>query len=45
VQHVLHSPGELREWPDADRRSRIVLITRGISAAALETSFRVTVAS
>jgi G3E family GTPase len=44
VQHVLHAPRELRDWPDADRRSRIVLITRGIPAAALETSFRAAVA-
>ena len=30
VHHVFHPPVALREWPDADRRSRIVFITRGI---------------
>jgi G3E family GTPase len=43
VQHVLHPPRELQDWPDADRRSRIVLITRNIAASALETSFRAAV--
>jgi G3E family GTPase len=40
VQHVLHPPRELQSWPDDDRRSRIVFITRNIDQAALETSFR-----
>jgi G3E family GTPase len=31
VHHVFHPPIALREWPDADRRSRIVFITRGIA--------------
>ena len=31
VHHVFHPPVALREWPDADRRSRIVFITRGIA--------------
>ena len=38
VQHVAHDPVELTEWPDEDRRSRLVFVTRGISrdsAAAL----------
>jgi len=30
VHHVFHPPVALREWPDGDRRSRIVFITRGI---------------
>lgn len=29
VQHVLHPPVELAEWPDADRTTRLVCITRG----------------
>jgi G3E family GTPase len=45
VQHVLHSPRQLQDWPDADHRSRIVFITRDITAAALERSFRASVAS
>ena len=32
VQHVIHPPNHLEEWPDEDRRSRIVFITRGIRA-------------
>ena len=44
VQHVLHPPRELQDWPDADRRSRIVFITRGIAEAALEKSFRAAIA-
>ena len=31
VHHVFHSPVALARWPDADRRSRIVFITRGIA--------------
>ena len=31
VHHVFHPPVALAEWPDADRRSRIVFITRGIA--------------
>ena len=31
VHHVFHPPVALPGWPDADRRSRIVFITRGIT--------------
>jgi G3E family GTPase len=31
VQHVAHSPVELEDWPDADRRSRLVFVTRGLA--------------
>lgn len=31
VHHVFHPPVALPEWPNADRRSRIVFITRGIA--------------
>ncbi|WP_244423380.1 GTP-binding protein [Bradyrhizobium sp. ORS 375] len=31
VHHVFHPPVALPVWPDADRRSRIVFITRGIT--------------
>jgi G3E family GTPase len=30
VQHVADPPVELEEWPDTDRRSRLVFITRGL---------------
>ena len=31
VQHVAHPPVELEDWPDDDRRSRLVFVTRGIA--------------
>ncbi len=31
VQHVFHSPSRLIGWPDDDRRSRIVFITRDLN--------------
>jgi G3E family GTPase len=39
VHHVFHPPVQLEAWPDADRRSRIVFITRHISPADLRGSF------
>ena len=30
VQHTIHPPQHLEEWPDGDHRSRIILITRGV---------------
>jgi G3E family GTPase len=39
VQHVLHPPRELPDWPDGDQRTRIVFITRNIARGAIETSF------
>jgi G3E family GTPase len=38
VQHVVHPPEHLPEWPDEDRSSRVVFIGRGIEQAALERS-------
>jgi G3E family GTPase len=35
VHHVFHPPVALPRWPDDDRRSRIVFITRGISRQAV----------
>lgn len=40
VQHLLHPPVKLPAWPDADHRSRIVLITRDISRELLEKSLK-----
>jgi G3E family GTPase len=31
VQHLAHPPTELEEWPDADHRSRLVFVTRGLA--------------
>lgn len=35
VQHLFHPPESLPAWPGADRRTRIVFITRGLDAEAL----------
>src|SRR5690349_6511251 len=39
VQHVAHRPVELEDWPDADRRSRLVFITRNLPRGAVEALF------
>jgi G3E family GTPase len=39
VQHVLHPPARLPAWPDGDRRTRVVLITRDLDPAAVEKLF------
>jgi G3E family GTPase len=39
VQHVAHRPVELVDWPDADHRSRLVFITRGLPRAPVEALF------
>ncbi len=31
VQHLIHPPVELAQWPDKDHASRLVFITRGVS--------------
>ncbi|MBI3044556.1 MAG: GTP-binding protein [Betaproteobacteria bacterium] len=38
VQHVFHPPVRLRAWPDKDRRTRIVFITRGLGRETIETT-------
>ena len=40
VQHLVHAPQHLAAWPDADRRSRLVFIARGLDPAVIERSFR-----
>lgn len=39
VQHTAHRPVELQTWPDDDRRSRLVFITRGIGRPEVEALF------
>jgi len=39
VQHLFHPPRELKSWPDADRRTRIVFITHDIPREAVARSF------
>ena len=36
VQHIAHRPVELQAWPDGDRTSRLVFITRGIGRPQVE---------
>jgi len=38
VQHVIHPPVHLDEWPDDDHRSRIVFIGRGVTGEVLASS-------
>lgn len=40
VQHIFYPPAELRDWPDEDRSTRIVFITRDLTRNAVETSLR-----
>ena len=39
VQHVMHPPARLERWPDDDRRTRIVLITRDLPADEVQRLF------
>jgi len=39
VQHLAHPPAELQAWPDADRTSRLVFITRGIAECDVRSLF------
>jgi len=38
VQHLFHPPVLLPAWPDADRRTRIVFITRDLPQEMIEAS-------
>ena len=40
VQHLVHTPRHLKAWPDADRRSRLIFIARGLDPAVIGRSFR-----
>jgi G3E family GTPase len=39
VQHVAHPPVELEDWPDDDRRSRLVFVTRSLSREPVQQLF------
>jgi G3E family GTPase len=39
VQHLAHPPVELEDWPDADHRSRLVFVTRGLARGAVAQLF------
>jgi G3E family GTPase len=36
VQHVLHPPVRLPQWPDDDRRSRLVCVTRDLDPSVVQ---------
>jgi G3E family GTPase len=40
VQHLIHPPSHLSAWPDADRRSQLVLIVKGLAPMAIDRSIR-----
>ncbi len=39
VQHVVHPVAQLERWPDADRRTRLVFITRDLDESFVERMF------
>jgi G3E family GTPase len=39
VQHLIHPPVELAAWPDEDRSTRLVFITRGVSEKQVKALF------
>jgi G3E family GTPase len=39
VQHLFHTPTELTAWPDNDRRSRLVFITRDLARDVIDAAF------
>ncbi len=39
VQHVFHPPAQLSEWPDADHRTRLVFITKGLPEGFVKKMF------
>jgi G3E family GTPase len=41
VQHIVHPPSHLEAWPDADRRSRLIFIGRGLQRTRIERSLAV----
>ena len=38
VQHIMHPPEHMAEWPDADRRSHLVFIARDVDPATVKAS-------
>jgi G3E family GTPase len=41
VQTLIHEPVTLQQWPDAERRSRLVFIARGMNRADIESTLDV----
>jgi G3E family GTPase len=44
VRHIAHAPTELDRWPDDDRSTRIVFVTKGIQGRHIEAFLDATVA-
>ena len=40
VQHIFHDPVRLDAWPTADRRTKLVFITRGVSEQTVAALFQ-----
>ena len=40
VQHLVHKPMHLKAWPEGDRRTRLIVIVRGLDPREIERSFR-----
>ncbi|MBO0765582.1 MAG: GTP-binding protein [Hyphomicrobiaceae bacterium] len=40
VQHLVHPPTHMAAWPDHERRSRLVMIVKGLDPAAIRRSLR-----
>jgi len=40
VQHIFHPPQKLAAWPSADRRTRLVFITRNIPRETIERTLK-----
>jgi G3E family GTPase len=40
VQHLAHPPVELERWPDGDRQTRVVFITRNVSEQQVRDLFK-----
>ena len=40
IHHVFHPPVRLGQWPDADRRSRVVFVTRDLPATEILASWK-----
>lgn len=40
VQHLAHPPVELQAWPDGNKQSRVVFITRGVSEQQVRDLFK-----
>ena len=40
VQHIFYPPDTLKEWPSADRRSRLVFITKDLPEAVVRRHFK-----